>query len=65
MVVSAGSEPRGELGMSKAASLLFALVAYAIFFATFLYLIAFVGNLPWAPVTVDRGAKASIAAALD
>lgn len=50
--------------MSKAASLLFALVAYAIFFATFLYLIAFVGNLPWVPVTVDRGAEASIGAAL-
>lgn len=50
--------------MSKAASLLFALVAYAIFFATFLYLIAFVGNLPWAPVTVDQGAEAPIGAAL-
>ena len=50
--------------MSKAASLLFALVAYAIFFATFLYLIAFVGNLPWAPVTVDRGPEASIGGAL-
>ncbi|MGI8704954.1 MAG: methanethiol S-methyltransferase [Sphingomicrobium sp.] len=50
--------------MSKAASLLFALVAYAIFFATFLYLIAFVGNLPWVPVTVDRGAEAPIGAAL-
>ena len=53
--------------MSKAASLLFALVAYAIFFATFLYLIAFVGDLPWVPVTVDRGAEASpgIALAVD
>ena len=27
----------------------------SIFFATFLYLIAFVGNLPWVPRTVDRG----------
>ncbi len=30
--------------MSRAASLLFSIVAYAIFFATFLYLIAFVGD---------------------
>ena len=37
----------------------FAMLAYAIFFATFLYLIAFVGNLPWVPVTVDRGGAAS------
>jgi protein-S-isoprenylcysteine O-methyltransferase Ste14 len=53
--------------MSKAASLLFAIVAYAIFFATFLYLIAFVGNLPEIPRTVDRGppAPAGVAAAID
>lgn len=34
---------------------LFGIVAYLIFFATFLYLIAFVGDLPWVPRTVDRG----------
>lgn len=50
--------------MSKAVSLLFAVIAYAIFFATFLYLIAFVGNLPGVPVSVDRGPDASLAAAL-
>lgn len=50
--------------MSKAASLTFALVAYAIFFATFLYLIAFVGNLPFVPVTVDRGPEAPLGIAL-
>ena len=38
--------------MSRALSLLFAIVCYAVFFATFLYLIAFVGDLP-VPQTVD------------
>ena len=50
--------------MSRAASLVFALVAYAIFFATFLYLIAFAGDLPVVPVTVDRGPTASAGAAV-
>ena len=43
-------------------------IAYLIFFATFLYLVAFVGNLPWVPVTVDRGGPAAelfTAAAID
>ena len=38
--------------MSRAFSLLFAIVCYAIFFATFLYLMAFVGDLP-VPRTVN------------
>ena len=50
--------------MSRATTLLFAILSYAIFFATFLYLIAFVGNLPWVPVTVDRGPEAPIAVAV-
>jgi protein-S-isoprenylcysteine O-methyltransferase Ste14 len=41
--------------MTRAIYLLFGVVAYLIFFATFLYLIAFVGDLPWVPRTVDRG----------
>jgi protein-S-isoprenylcysteine O-methyltransferase Ste14 len=49
--------------MSRAATLLFSLVAYAVFLATFLYLIAFVGNFPFVPITVDRGPEASVATA--
>ena len=45
--------------MARAIYLLFGVVAYLIFFATFLYLIAFVGNLPWVPRTVDRGGPAA------
>jgi protein-S-isoprenylcysteine O-methyltransferase Ste14 len=41
--------------MARSVYLLFGIVAYVIFFATFLYLIAFVGNLLWVPLTVDRG----------
>ena len=50
--------------MTRAASLLFSLVAYAIFFATFLYLIVFVGDIPIAGQTVDRGPDAPIATAV-
>lgn len=42
----------------------FALVAYAIFFATFLYLVGFVGDLAVLPLTVDRGPSAPLASAL-
>lgn len=49
--------------MTRAASLLFSFVAYAIFFATFLYLIAFVGDFSIAGQTVDRGPDAPVVAA--
>jgi methanethiol S-methyltransferase len=48
--------------MSRAAALLFAIVCYAIFFATFLYLIVFVGDFsldPLKPATVDNGPTAA------
>jgi protein-S-isoprenylcysteine O-methyltransferase Ste14 len=41
--------------MSRVLTLIFAILAYAIFFATFLYLIVFVGDLSFAQLTVDRG----------
>lgn len=51
--------------MARVAALFFAIISYAIFFATFLYLIAFVGDLP-VPKTVDSppSALAPIAASL-
>ena len=50
--------------MPRAASFLFSIVAYAIFFATFLYLIAFVGNFSIAALTIDRGPEAPVAVAV-
>ena len=50
--------------MTRPVYLLYGAVAYLIFFATFLYLIGFVGDLPDLPRTVDRGPEASLAAAL-
>lgn len=53
--------------MSRAFGLLFAILCYAIFFATFLYLVAFVGGLP-VPRTVDSPASSlapAVAAVVD
>ena len=51
--------------MSRILTFAFAMIAYAVFFATFLYLIAFVGDLAFAPVTVDvGGAQSPVAAAV-
>jgi protein-S-isoprenylcysteine O-methyltransferase Ste14 len=49
--------------MSRALTLLFAIVCYAIFFATFLYLIVFVGDFSFSGRTVDVGPEAPPAAA--
>jgi hypothetical protein len=43
--------------MTRGLFLLFGIAAYLIFFLTFLYLVGFVGNLPWLPLTVDRGGR--------
>jgi protein-S-isoprenylcysteine O-methyltransferase Ste14 len=48
--------------MSRTLSLIFAILCYAVFFATFLYLIAFVGDLP-VPKTVDSPASSLAPAA--
>ena len=50
--------------MSRAVILLISGLCYAIFLATFLYLIAFVGDVPWVPRTVDRGPETAFGAAI-
>lgn len=50
--------------MARAIFMGFALIAYAIFFATFLYLIAFVGDLLWVPLAVDRGPESAVGTAV-
>ena len=50
--------------MSRILTLTFAMVAYAIFFATFLYLICVVGDLVFVPRTVDVGPQSQVAVAV-
>ncbi len=50
--------------MTRALYLLFGVFAYLVFFATFLYLIGFVGNLPGPPRTVDRGPESALIVAI-
>jgi len=53
--------------MSRATTLVFAIACYAIFFATFLYLIVFVGDFAVAAKTVDAGPQSApvVAAIVD
>jgi protein-S-isoprenylcysteine O-methyltransferase Ste14 len=44
--------------VSRAATLLFSIICYAVFFATFLYLIVFVGDFSFSARTVDVGPEA-------
>jgi methanethiol S-methyltransferase len=50
--------------MTRGLYLLFGVAAYAIFFATFLYLVAFVGDCPTIPYAVDRGPAAALPVAI-
>lgn len=50
--------------MTRGIYVIFGLIAYLIFFATFLYLVGFVGNLPHVPLTLDRGPETTIPVAL-
>lgn len=50
--------------MTRATFVLFALLCYAIFLATFLYLVGFVAGLPILPTSVDRGVDAALPVSL-
>jgi methanethiol S-methyltransferase len=50
--------------MTRSIFLLFGIVAYVIFFGTFLYLVGFLADVPALSHTVDRGPASPVAAAL-
>jgi protein-S-isoprenylcysteine O-methyltransferase Ste14 len=58
---------KGGRSVSRALTLVFAIACYAIFFATFLYLIVFVGDFAFSSRTVDVGTetKPALAAVID
>ncbi|AUW60066.1 hypothetical protein C1T17_04105 [Sphingobium sp. SCG-1] len=50
--------------MSRGLSALFGVAAYFIFLATFLYLVAFVGDIPGVPRTISYGREADVSTAV-
>ena len=42
----------------------YAVIAYLIFLGSFLYAVAFVGNIPWVPKTIDSGLAGPVVPAL-
>src|SRR5262249_16215430 len=54
----------GRLPMAGIASVLYGGVVYSLFLVTFLYAIAFVGNLPVVPKTIDSGPEGPLVPAL-
>ena len=50
--------------MTRAFLMAIAILCYFAFFASFVYLVGFVGNFPGLPITVDRGPEAPVAMAV-
>lgn len=54
----------GGFLMARFLSLIYGVAVYGLFFATFLYLIGFVGNAPFLPETLDHGSRITDSAAV-